>query len=90
MLSKTYCESISTAASIEGITRGRYQTEEIQQHDRRHNPSVKFAKQRLFFQWVDVDIVLNGVVPLLVCRVWWVGRCRLHLKIHRGVGQVSW
>lgn len=83
ILRKTYCEGISTAASIEGIIGGQYQTEEIQQHDRRHNPSVKLAKQRLLFLRVDIDIILNVVVPLLVCRVGRVGRCPFHLEIHR-------
>ena len=83
MLRITYCEGISTVAFNECIIGGQYQTEEIQQHDRRHNPSVKFAKQRLFFLWVDVDMILNGVVLLLVCRIWCVGRCLFHLEIHR-------
>jgi len=59
----------------------QYQTEEIQKHDRWYDPSVEFAKQRFLFRWVDVDIILDGVVLLLVCGVRSVGRCLFHLEV---------
>lgn len=74
--------ALARVAFIESIIGVKYQTEEVQQHDRRHDPSVKFAKQCLFFLRVDVDIILNGVVLLLVCRVWCIGRRLFHLEIH--------
>ena len=67
-----------------GFFRGEiYQTEEIQKHDRRYDPSVEFAKQRFLFLWVDVDIILDSIMLLLVCRVGCVGRRLFHLEIHR-------
>ena len=76
-------EVLARANLNKSFLEGRYQTEEIQQHDRRYDPPVKLAKQRFFFLWIDVDIILNGVVLLLVCRVRCVGRCLFHLEIHR-------
>lgn len=61
----------------------KYQTEEIQKHNRRYNPSVEFAKQRFLFLWVDVDIILDSIMLLLVCQLWCVGRRLFHLEIHR-------
>ena len=83
-------KALAQVALIKSFPGGQYQTKEIQQHHRRYNPSVKFAKQGLFFLPVDVDMVLNGVVLLLVCRIWRVGSCLFYLEIHRdGSGLVK-
>lgn len=81
--SKTYYKMVSMSGVDKDVSKGQYQTKEVEKHDRRNDPSVKFAKQSLLFLWVDVDGILNSTVLLLVCDILRVRSGLFHLQIHR-------
>lgn len=82
-MSETYYGMVSMSRVDEDMSKFEYQTEEVQEHDRWNDPSVKFAKECLLFFRVDIGGILDSTVLFLIRSRWRVGSGVFHLQIHR-------